>query len=74
MEQQDAERLLGARKLSLIVDLDQTILHATWEPSIAEWVRERKETNSYSVRDIKQFTLDGSPLVYSIKLRYEFFK
>ncbi|KAG2211892.1 hypothetical protein INT47_004579 [Mucor saturninus] len=69
LEQQDAKRLLEARKLSLIVDLDQTILHATWEPSIADWVKERKETDSQSVKDIRQFTLDGSPLIYSIKLR-----
>ncbi|GAA5811799.1 hypothetical protein MFLAVUS_005244 [Mucor flavus] len=69
LEQQDEKRLLDQRKLSLIVDLDQTILHATWEPSIADWVKERKESNSDSVKDIKQFTLDGSPLIYSIKLR-----
>ncbi|KAG2236026.1 hypothetical protein BDF21DRAFT_393024 [Thamnidium elegans] len=69
LEQQDEKRLLDQRKLSLIVDLDQTILHATWEPSIADWVKERKERNSDSVKDIRQFTLDGSPLIYSIKLR-----
>ncbi|KAI9361840.1 hypothetical protein BD770DRAFT_425557 [Pilaira anomala] len=69
LEQQDEKRLLEQKKLSLIVDLDQTILHATWEPSIADWVKERKVSNSDSVRDIKQFTLDGSPLIYSIKLR-----
>lgn len=31
------ERLLEAKKLSLVIDLDQTILHATMDPSVAEW-------------------------------------
>lgn len=51
------------------MDLDQTILHATWEPYIANWVKERKAENNPVVKDIRQFTLDGSPLIYSIKLR-----
>jgi len=29
-----------ARKLSLIVDLDQTIIHTTVEPTIGEWLDE----------------------------------
>lgn len=69
LEKQDEQRLLKEKKLSLIVDLDQTILHATWEPYIAEWVKDKKKHDSQSVKDISQFTLDGSPLVYSIKLR-----
>lgn len=69
LEKQDEQRLLKEKKLSLIVDLDQTILHATWEPYIAEWVKDKKKHDSHAVKDISQFTLDGSPLVYSIKLR-----
>jgi len=34
----DNRRLLEARKLSLIVDLDQTIVHATVDPTVGEWI------------------------------------
>ena len=40
LEKQTAERLLKSRKLSLIVDLDQTIVHATVDPTIGEWMAE----------------------------------
>jgi RNA polymerase II subunit A-like phosphatase len=40
MERQTADRLLKTRKLSLIVDLDQTIVHATVDPTIGEWFAE----------------------------------
>ncbi|KAK7023823.1 RNA polymerase II subunit A C-terminal domain phosphatase [Favolaschia claudopus] len=37
LEKETAEDLLKARKLSLIVDLDQTIVHATVDPTVGEW-------------------------------------
>ncbi|KAF7359453.1 RNA polymerase II subunit A C-terminal domain phosphatase [Mycena sanguinolenta] len=37
LEKETAEDLLRARKLSLIVDLDQTIVHATVDPTVGEW-------------------------------------
>ena len=40
IEMETAERLLKARKLSLIVDLDQTIVHATVDPTVGEWITE----------------------------------
>lgn len=38
IEEDTAQRLLGARKLILIVDLDQTIVHATVDPTVGEWI------------------------------------
>ncbi|KAI8370139.1 HAD-like domain-containing protein [Choanephora cucurbitarum] len=67
LEKQDRERLLKEKKLSLIVDLDQTVLHATWEPNIANWVDEQKTKNP--VKDLRTFSLDGSMNKYTIKLR-----
>ncbi|CAO3622242.1 unnamed protein product [Mucor fragilis] len=67
IQKEDEARLLRARKLSLIVDLDQTILHAAWEPHIAEWVDSHKEKRDSRARDMSTFTLDGSK--YTIKLR-----
>ncbi|KAL0575242.1 CTD phosphatase Fcp1 [Marasmius crinis-equi] len=40
IERETAQRLLKSRKLSLIVDLDQTIVHATVDPTVGEWISE----------------------------------
>ncbi|KAF9074970.1 hypothetical protein BDP27DRAFT_1381023 [Rhodocollybia butyracea] len=40
IERETANRLLKNRKLSLIVDLDQTIVHATVDPTVGEWMAE----------------------------------
>ena len=40
IERETAERLLNTRKLSLIVDLDQTIVHATVDPTVGDWIAE----------------------------------
>ncbi|GBE77556.1 RNA polymerase II subunit A C-terminal domain phosphatase [Sparassis crispa] len=40
IEKETAENLLSTRKLSLIVDLDQTIVHATVDPTVGEWISE----------------------------------
>ncbi|KAF8079106.1 hypothetical protein FPV67DRAFT_95819 [Lyophyllum atratum] len=43
IERETAENLLKSRKLSLIVDLDQTIVHATVDPTVGEWIGEGEE-------------------------------
>jgi len=40
LERETAEHLLKSRKLSLIVDLDQTIVHATVDPTVGDWISE----------------------------------
>jgi RNA polymerase II subunit A C-terminal domain phosphatase len=40
LERETAEHLLKTRRLSLIVDLDQTIVHATVDPTVGEWIAE----------------------------------
>lgn len=40
LERETAEHLLKSCKLSLIVDLDQTIVHATVDPTVGEWISE----------------------------------
>ncbi|KAJ9144703.1 FCP1-like phosphatase [Pleurostoma richardsiae] len=69
-------RLLKQRKLSLVVDLDQTIIHACIEPTIGEWQRDPSNPNYEAVKDVKSFQLndDGprglvSSCWYYIKLR-----
>lgn len=38
--------LLEGRRLSLIVDLDQTIIHTTVDPTVGEWMKEIEEDQS----------------------------
>ncbi|KAF7308870.1 RNA polymerase II subunit A C-terminal domain phosphatase [Mycena kentingensis (nom. inval.)] len=40
IERENIEELLQARKLTLIVDLDQTVVHATVDPTVGEWKAE----------------------------------
>jgi len=40
IEQETAAHLLESRKLTLIVDLDQTIVHATVDPTVGDWISE----------------------------------
>ena len=41
-----AQRLLHDRRLSLIVDLDQTIVHATVDPTVGEWIEDAERFDS----------------------------
>lgn len=67
-------RLLQARKLSLVVDLDQTIIHAAVDPTIAEWQKDPDNPNYEALKDVRAFQLvDDGPGMrgcwYYIKLR-----
>jgi len=48
VERETTQRLIKARKLSLVVDLDQTIIHATVNQAVQEW--------------LDQIRRDGNPL------------
>lgn len=52
------KRLLEQRKLSLVVDLDQTIIHACIEPTIGEWQSDPSNPNHDAVKDVKSFQLN----------------
>ncbi|MCJ1468898.1 Carboxy-terminal domain (CTD) phosphatase [Pseudocyphellaria aurata] len=74
VEDEAKRRLLSARKLSLVVDLDQTIIHATVDPTVAEWQKDEKNPNHDAVKDVRAFQLvDDVPNArgcwYYIKLR-----
>ena len=70
------KRLLEHRKLSLVVDLDQTIIHACIDPTVGEWQNDPTNPNHEAVRDVQSFQLndDGprgmaSGCSYYIKMR-----
>ena len=54
-------RLLQSRKLSLVVDLDQTIIHACIDPTVGEWQQDPTNPNYESVKDVKAFQLEDGP-------------
>ncbi|KAH0558395.1 hypothetical protein GP486_004948 [Trichoglossum hirsutum] len=74
IEEEAKRRLLQSRKLSLVVDLDQTIIHATVDPTVEEWQKDVNNPNYEAVKDVQAFKLmDEGPAArgcwYYIKLR-----
>ncbi|GJC91217.1 FCP1-like phosphatase [Colletotrichum higginsianum] len=57
-EHETQKRLLRQRKLSLVVDLDQTIIHACIEPTVGEWMEDPSNPNYEAVKDVKKFQLN----------------
>jgi RNA polymerase II subunit A-like phosphatase len=49
LEKKTAQNLLKSKKLSLIVDLDQTIVHATVDPTVGEWIAEGEKWEAAQV-------------------------
>jgi RNA polymerase II subunit A C-terminal domain phosphatase len=73
-EEEAKRRLLANRKLSLVVDLDQTVIQATVDPTVAEWQKDESNPNYEAVKDVQAFQLvDDGPGArgcwYYIKLR-----
>ncbi|KAI4722398.1 hypothetical protein E4T48_01271 [Aureobasidium sp. EXF-10727] len=73
-DEEAKRRLLSSRKLSLVVDLDQTIIQATVDPTVAEWQKDPQNPNYPAVKDVRAFQLvDDGPGArgcwYYIKLR-----
>ena len=67
-------RLLASKKLSLVVDLDQTIIQATVDPTVADWQKDEHNPNHDAVKHVRAFLLkDDGPgnrgCWYYIKLR-----
>jgi RNA polymerase II subunit A-like phosphatase len=67
-------RLLSAKKLSLVVDLDQTIIHAVCDPTVADWQSDANNPNYEAVKDVKSFELPEDIVAnrscsYFIKMR-----
>jgi RNA polymerase II subunit A-like phosphatase len=64
LDTESTNRLLEHRKLSLIVDLDQTILHATVDPTVGEWKNDPQNPNYGALSKVGMFRLrtDGSAI------------
>lgn len=75
-EEELQRRLLKHRKLSLVVDLDQTIIHACIEPTVGDWQDDPNSPNHEAVKDVAKFQLKdegvrglASACWYYIKMR-----
>ncbi|KAJ3035111.1 Carboxy-terminal domain (CTD) phosphatase [Rhizophlyctis rosea] len=62
-------RLLKARKLIMLLDLDQTVIHTTVDPTVVAWRNDPSNRNHDAVTDVKSFILPDSPTQYHLKLR-----
>ncbi|EEQ36088.1 hypothetical protein CLUG_00211 [Clavispora lusitaniae ATCC 42720] len=63
IEQSSTERLAADKKLILVVDLDQTVIHATVDPTVGEWQRDPQNPNYPFVKDVQLFSLEEEPIV-----------
>ncbi|GAA6058884.1 hypothetical protein JCM10212_002828 [Sporobolomyces blumeae] len=57
LESATTTRLLESKKLSLIVDLDQTIVHATVDPTVGEWLQDPSNPNYRALEGVQKFKL-----------------
>lgn len=63
LEMRGVDRLTLSRKLILVVDLDQTVIHATVDPTVGEWQRDPSNPNYLAVRDVRTFVLEEEPIL-----------
>ena len=70
IEHQAATRLKRLKKLSLVVDLDQTLLHATMDPVVAEWLSNLSHPFHEASLGIQTLLLaDSLSIPYYVKFR-----
>ncbi|KAM9896581.1 hypothetical protein OXX59_007523 [Metschnikowia pulcherrima] len=58
IEKSATDKLAADKKLILVVDLDQTVIHATVDPTVGEWQRAPDNANYPYVKDVKSFFLE----------------
>lgn len=65
LDSESTRHLLSQRKLALIVDLDQTIIHATVDPTVGEWMKDTKNPNHRALKNVGKFFLgvDGKAVI-----------
>jgi RNA polymerase II subunit A-like phosphatase len=69
IENEHVKRLLNVKKLSMLLDLDQTVVHATVDDQVKGWLEDPGNEKFPRVCDVFSFVLPDSPVVYYIKLR-----
>jgi len=57
IENRSTQRLLEEKRLILVVDLDQTVIHASVNPDIGLWMTDPNSAHHEQVRDVRSFSL-----------------
>ena len=57
------QRLRKDKKLVLVVDLDQTVIHCGVDPTIGEWKSDPENPNYETLKDVRIFSLEEEPIV-----------
>lgn len=57
------QRLRQSKKLVLVVDLDQTVIHCGVDPTIGEWKKDPSNPNYEALKDVQMFALDEEAIV-----------
>lgn len=63
IERSSTDRLLNEEKLSLVVDLDQTVIHVTVDPTVAEWMSDPTNPNYEALKDVRSFILEEPAMI-----------
>ncbi|CAN3362544.1 RNA polymerase II subunit A C-terminal domain phosphatase [Diutina catenulata] len=63
IEQSANDRLVQEKKLILVVDLDQTVIHATVDPTVGEWQSDPSNPNYPAIKDVQKFCLAEEPVM-----------
>lgn len=63
IEENTYTRLANEEKLILVVDLDQTVIHATVDPTVGEWQRDPNNPNYRAVKDVQSFCLEEETIL-----------
>ena len=56
-------RLRKQKKLILVVDLDQTVIHCGVDPTIGEWKNDPSNPNYETLKDVHVFSLEEEPIL-----------
>ncbi|KDN37201.1 hypothetical protein K437DRAFT_211866, partial [Tilletiaria anomala UBC 951] len=65
LDAESTAQLLRQRRLALIIDLDQTIIHATVDPTVGEWLKDPQNPNYAALSNVGRFKLgmDGKTVL-----------
>lgn len=63
LDKQITTRLKNEKKLVLVVDLDQTVIHCGVDPTIGEWKADPSNPNYETLKDVKCFSLEEEPIL-----------
>ena len=68
-DEEAKRRLIESRKLTLVVDLDQTVIQCCVEETVGEWKNDPSNPNHEALKDVASFRLPRDDKTYYVKPR-----